>query len=288
MKIPFLREKAFSTIFLIFFLFFTCGAFIATQFKIEDIDREKIPGSSIIYIPSGKFLKFATFGYSSLMADIIYMWAIQYYSNTSIEDRFKYLDHIFSIISELDPNYLDPYQIGALVATYEAWDLDLGFKILDRGLTHNPKQWIFPYLAGHYAQLVAKDYKRAQHYYKKAITIEGAPPIVKRLYADAAFKEMNYLTSWKIWLEIYKSAESERIKKIASNHLYQVKAAIDIKMIKEAIEKFRAKYHRNPMELYQLVKAGFLKSIPKDFDGHEYLYDSHTGEVKQPTIWWKR
>jgi len=155
-------------------------------------------------------------------------------------------------------------------------------------LEKNPQQWIFPFEAGHYAHLVKKDYKIAQHYYQKAMEIEGAPPLVKRLYANAAFKAMDFQTSWQTWLEVYQTAEDERTKKIASNHLYQVKASLDIKMIQEAIQKYKARYNRNPLELSQLVRAGFLKSLPRDFDGKEYLYDSRTGEVKPPTIPWKR
>ena len=140
-------------------------AFMALKIKVDTISREKIPGSSIIYLPSGKYLKYATFGYSSLIADLIYLWAIQYYSNYSIQDRFHYLDHIFSVIAELDPRYLDPYEIGAMIAVYEAKDLNLAFKILDRGLEKNPDQWIFPFQAGHYAQMTIKDYKIAKKYF---------------------------------------------------------------------------------------------------------------------------
>jgi tetratricopeptide (TPR) repeat protein len=288
MKRRSLQEKEFTFLFLIFFLFLSCGAFMGLKLKIEQIPRKEIPGSSIIYIPSGKYLKFATFGYSSLLADLVYIWAIQYYSDYSIQDRFDYLDHIFSIISELDPRYTDPYEIGALIAVYEAKDMDLAFKILDRGLEKNPDQWLFPFEAGHLAQIVKKDYKLAMAYYKKASEIEGAPDITKRLYASAAFKTMDFKTSWETWLEIYQTVKDERIKKIASNHLYQVKAAVDTAAIKEAIGKFKAKYRRNPMELSQLVKLGFLASLPKDLDGKDYLYDSQKGEVTPPTIPWKR
>lgn len=143
-------------------------------------------------------------------------------------------------------------------------------------------------MAGHYLQMIKKDYKLAQEYYKKTTEIEGAPAIAKRLYANAAFKMMDLETSLKSWLEIYQTAEDERIKKIASNHLYQVTSAIDIQKISKALAGFKEKFGRNPMDLSQLVKAGFLNSLPKDMDGKEYLYDSRTGEVKAPIIPWKR
>ena len=287
MKI-FKSEKDFSAIFLVILLILSCGIFMSLKVKTDNISRKKIPGSSIIYIPSGQYLKFATFGNSSLLADLIYVWAIQYYSDYTIPDMYEYLDHIFSIINELDPSYLDPYDIGAVIAAYEAEDLDLALKILDRGLEKNPEQWLFPYMAAHYAQMIKKDHKLAQEYYKKAMNIEEVPPIVERLYANAIFKSMDYKRALQTWLEIYKTAKDERIKKIASNHLYNLTATIDIQKINEAIEKFKESYGRNPMELSQLVRAGFLDSLPKDLDGEEYIYDSRTGEVKTPTIPWKR
>ncbi len=287
MKI-FKSEKDFSAIFLVVLLILSCGIFMSLKVKTDNISRKKIPGSSIIYIPSGQYLKFATFGNSSLLADMIYVWAIQYYSDYTIPDMYEYLDHIFSIINELDPSYLDPYDIGAVIAAYEAQDLDLALKILDRGLEKNPEQWLFPYMAAHYAQMIKKDHKLAQEYYKKAMNIEEVPPIVERLYANAIFKSMDYKRALQTWLEIYKTAEDERTKKIASNHIYNITTTIDIKKINEAIAKFKESYGRNPMELSQLVKAGFLDSLPKDLDGKKYIYDSRTGEVKTPTIPWKR
>jgi tetratricopeptide (TPR) repeat protein len=281
-------EKGFSAIFLVVLLILSCGIFMSLKVRTDNISRKKIPGSSIIYIPSGKYLKYATFGNSSLLADLIYIWAIQYFSDYSIPDMYKYLDHIFSIINELDPSYLDPYDVGAVIAAYEAHNLNLALKILDRGLEKNPKQWLFPYMAGHYVQMISKNYKLAQEYYKKAMDIEGVPPIVKRLYADAFFKSMDYQSAWQAWLEIYKAAKDERTKKIASNHLYNIKATIDIQKINDAIEKFKERYGRLPLELSQLVRAGFLDSLPKDLDGQEYIYDSRTGEVKTPIIPWKR
>ncbi|MCX7972925.1 MAG: hypothetical protein N3B16_00285 [Candidatus Aminicenantes bacterium] len=255
--------------------------------RCDQISRTRVPGSAIIYIPSGKYLKYVTFGYSSVLADLIYLWAIQYYSNYAIEDRFNYLEHIFSIISELDPRYIDPYELGALIAVYEGNNLELGLKILDMGLQKNPDQWFFPFMAGHLAQL-RKNYDLARIYYKKAMEIPGSPDIVKRLYAFSAFKTMDFETAWRTWLEVYETAQDERIKKIANNHLYQVKAAIDKQIIEQAVLLFREKYGRNPYSLDQLVRTGFLKEIPKDLDGLDYLYDPRTGEVRTAQIWWKR
>lgn len=269
-------------------LLISLGLFSGLKLKTDAVARYRVPGSSIIYIPSGKSLKYATFGYDSLIADLIYLWAIQYFSDQNIWERFDYLDHIFSIIAELDPQYLDPYEIGALIAVYDVKDLGLALKILDRGLEKNPKQWIFPLMAGHLAQMFAKDYEVAQKYYKKTMEIEGAPDIAQRLYANATFRVSDYQTAWQNWLEIYETAEDERVKKIASNHLYRTKAAMDFETLKSAIEQFKNSYGRRPDNLSQLVSAGLITEVPKDLDGEDYIYSPETEEIKTRVSPWKR
>jgi len=282
------RDRGISPLFLALLLVVTGAGFMGVKLRLEAISRTQVPGSSIIYIPSGKYLKRVSFGYQSAMADAIYLWAIQYYSDTSIPNRYQNLDHIFGIISELDPSYEDPYLTGALIAVYEARDPDLAFKILDRGMRQNPGKWLFPFEAGHYALLFKKDNALAQKYFERAMNLPGAPPVARRLYANAAFRSQDLDTAWKTWLDVYQTAPDERIKKIASNHLYQVKATVDVGRIKDAVGKFKDKFRRLPMNLGQLVKAGFLTGVPKDLDGQDYTYDPGNGDVTPATIPWKR
>lgn len=270
------------------FLFATGAGLMGLKLETDKVLRKKVPGSSIIYVPSGKFLKYATFGYSALAADLVYLWAIQYYSTYEIADRFERLDHIFSIIAELDPRYTDPYELGSVIAGEEAHDIPLALKILDRGAAKNPDMWLFPFEAGHIARMQLKDDALAREYFGKAAAVPGAPDLIRRLYASSTFKTADYRTAWEIWLEIYRTATDPQVKKTASNHLYQVKAAMDIAGLAGAVGKFREKYGRFPSSLDQLVGAGILSSLPKDMDDKDYVYDRGTGKVGAPSVWWKR
>jgi len=270
------------------FLCASLAAFMVLKVETDRILRARVPGSSIIYLPSGKYLKYATFGYSGLAADLIYIWAIQYYSNTDITDRFRYLDHIFSVIAELDPLYADPYEVGSLIASQEAHDDLEALRILDRGFEKNPNMWIFPFEAGHLARMRLRDNEKAREYFRKAMEVPGAPNLIRRLYADAAFKTEDYQTAWEAWSEILRTAADPRIRKIAENHLYQVKAAVDLRILGEAVAGYREKFGRPPADLPRLVTAGFLTALPKDYDGRDYMLDPATGGVKAPTVPWKR
>lgn len=294
---------------LLVLLLLAASGLVAFKAATDGAARHKLPGSSIIYIPSGKFLKFAAFGYRGLAADLIYLWAIQYYTTPNIDDRFDHLDHVFAIINELDPRFQDPYEVGAMIAVDGAREVLAGprdlsrgrgrgdyarsliqaaFAILDRGAANNPDQWVYPFNAGHIALMTLKNYPLAERYFERCMKIPGAPDFVERLRANAIFKKGDPQTSWETWLDIYRRAPDERTKKIASNHLYNVKAAIDGSALEEAAVKYRDRYGRWPADLETLARTGFVAEVPKDFDGRDYLYDAASGKVKTVISPWRR
>ncbi len=289
-----------GTLLLVGLLIASAAAFSALKASTDRIVRKKIPGSSIIYIPSGKFLKHATFGFRSPAADAIYLWAIQYYSTPSIDDRYDHLDHVFAIINELDPRYQDPYEVGAMIAVQGALEMrDLwpersakamrdAFAILDRGAANNPDQWVYPFNAGHIAMFNLKDFALAEKYFEQCMKIPGAPVFVERLRANAIYKRGDLQTSWETWLDIYNRAPDERTKKIASNHLYNVKATIDRTALEGALAEYRRRFGRLPSSLAALIPNGLLREVPKDLDGKDYVYDPATGTVKTVISPWRR
>jgi tetratricopeptide (TPR) repeat protein len=293
-------RRARGTLLLVAFLAAAAAGFTTLKAATDRVVRSRVPGSSIIYIPSGKFLRFATFGYRSLAADAIYLWSIQYYSTPTIDDRFDHLDHVFGIINELDPRFQDPYEIGAMIAVQGAQEnrghrpemaeklTKDAFTILDRGDANNPDQWIYTFEAGHIALMNLKDYALAEKYFERCMKIPGAPVFVERLRANAIFKRGDLETSWETWLDIYRRAPDERTKKIASNHLYNVKAAIDRTAIEGALAEYRKRFGRLPADLGALARSGLLREVPKDFDGNDYVYDPAAGTVQTVISPWRR
>jgi len=175
-----------------------------------------------------------------------------------------------------------------MIAVEEARNPAAAFSILDRGAANNPDQWVYPFDAGHVALTTLKDYPRAEKYFEQCMKIPGAPEFVERLRANAIFKKGDLQTSWETWLDIYKKAPDERTKKIASNHLYNVKATIDAAAIEDAAAKYRERFGRLPADLGTLLRTGFLREVPRDMDGADYLYDPATGKVKTATSPWRR
>ena len=175
-----------------------------------------------------------------------------------------------------------------MIAVQEARDPSIAFKILDLGAEKNPDEWLFPFNAGHIAMMNLRDFGLAEKYFERCMRIPGAPDFVERLRANAIFKRGDLKTAWETWLEIYESAPDERTKKIASNHLYNIKMTVDTGLLNEAVGRYENKYGHRPSSLEDLARTGFVPAVPKDLDGKDYVYAPETGEVKAPIIPWRR
>ncbi len=238
--------------------------------------------SPMLYLPSGKYLKKVSFGYHALVADFIYLWSIQYYGDAGFHPRMDYLQHTYDIITELDPQYLDAYQTGALFMFYEGRNPKAGLRLLDKGLERNPAEWILPLDAGFYCMVNLKNKEMAAAYFQKAAAIPEAHSLAKRALASLRFKMGDRAAAMALWQEVFDVAEESRIKQTAYQHLHELKVLIDLDHIREAIQRYVERFGRPPFNLDQLAAPGYLREVPRDPEGNPYVYDARTGQVTYP------
>lgn len=236
--------------------------------------------TQMLYLPSGKYLKPASLGYYSVLSDFIYLWSIQYYGDPAFSPRMEYLKHTYDIIVDLDPYYLDAYQIGALFMFFDGRNPDAGLALLDKGFQNNPKEWIIPADAGFYCMMNLKDYARAGVYFKKAAEVPGAPAQAKRLLAGMHFRQGDKVHAYQLWKEIYETSKKPAIKQTAYQHVHDLKVLLDLDNIRKAISEYHKNSGSYPLNLQQLVGAQYLSEIPIDPDGNLYVYKPQTGEVE--------
>lgn len=239
--------------------------------------------TQILYLPAGKYLKPAAFGYDLILADMIYLWSIQYYGDPGFHPRLDYLKHTYEIITELDPSFLDAYQTGALFMFYEGRNPEGGLALLDRGLERNPDEWIIPADAGYYCIMNLRDYKRAASYFDKATHVPGAPAQARRMVASLLFRSGDRLQAYHIWKDIYDTARKPSIKQVAYHHMHDLKIIVDLDTMQRGIAAFAKEHHKNPLNLNQLLVEGLIGEIPVDPEGNPYQYNAAMGTVSSKT-----
>jgi tetratricopeptide (TPR) repeat protein len=245
--------------------------------------------STFVSLPSGKSLKILSFGYQNLAADMLFIWSIQLYSTYYLINRFDFLEQIYDTITDITPSYKDPYVIGALIMVYEAQDVPMALRLLEKGSRNIPGEWRFDQDAGYYCYKYLKDYPRAEQYYNRAATKPDAPAFLKRMKAHMVYMSEDPQAAYAMWLDIYNHARDTLEKDSAFNHLYQIKAEIDLGQLRRQIAAFEVKFKRWPATLPELVRSGLTRALPRDFAGKDYLYDAERGTVEAARVFrWKR
>jgi tetratricopeptide (TPR) repeat protein len=248
--------------------------------KVDQLRAGEAPGQHLLYLPSGKYLRVATLGYSALAADLIYIWSIQYYSSYQASDRYSYLDQIYRrVIGELDPHYIDPFLIGSMIMSVEAGRNDLALGLLDDGIAKNPGEWILPFSAGFLCYNTLHDYARARSYFEKVISIPGAPPAARRFYAEMFSRMGDKRTSLRYWSEIHDTADSGYVRNVSWLHVHDLSIEVALQDLASGVESYRATQGRLPERLQDLVRSGILPALPSDPEGRPYRYDPSTGKV---------
>lgn len=242
-----------------------------------------------VTLPKGKTLEILSFGFKNFVADMIFIWSIQFYSNYSLMNRFEYVEDIYNIITDLNPEYKAPYYVGSWIMALELNDYKMAIRLLQKASKNLNNEWDFDFESGYYAFKYLKDYKLAEKYYRKAAGKPGAPSFVKRWQAHTVYMEDNLTYAFKMWLEIERGAKNKLEKNSALNHLYQIKFEIDKNNLEKKVEFFYQRFKKRPYNLEALKRKGILYIIPKDFNGDDYIYDFKTGKIKAKKVFrWKK
>jgi hypothetical protein len=245
--------------------------------------------SVFVSLPSGKSLRVLSFGYQNLAADLLFIWSIQFYSTTYLVNRFDYLERVYDTITDITPPYKEPYIIGALIMAFEAKDIPMALRLLDKGSRSLPDEWFFDHEAGYYCYKYLRDIPKAEAYYSRAAAKPNAPSFLKRMKAHMVYLQDDPKVAYQMWIDIYDHARDRLEHDAAFNHLYQIKAEIDLPPLREKIVRFRDRYRRFPATLDELVSRGLVVKVPRDFSGNDYRYDPILGAVKAQRVYkWKR
>jgi len=165
------------------------AAIAALQVKIDAGTRAYTPESEELLLRSGTALKKMSLGYDSLLADIYWTRAVQYYGNRAGIDgaKFDLLWPLLDIATTLDPKLIIAYRFGAIFLSEPppagAGRPDLAIELVKRGIAENPEQWHLNADLGFLYYWRMKDYPNAAAAYLDGSKNPKAPVWLKLMAA---------------------------------------------------------------------------------------------------------
>jgi hypothetical protein len=143
-----------------------------------------------VLVPTPREARFLSLGYGELAADLAWIRTLVYYGD-GLEKGFSLADveALVEVVNALDPRFYAPYRWGAFAITYRTGratqeEFRASARILERGMTHFPKDWELPWLYGlrHAYDLRSDDAAEqarlrevAATYLGRAMRLPGAP-----------------------------------------------------------------------------------------------------------------
>jgi hypothetical protein len=256
------------------------AAIASLQTRIDARARTAAQEKEELLMSSPSAVRKLSLGYGSLLADIYWTRAVQYYGSRvgTRNASFGLLSPLLDITTALDPKLIVAYRFGAIFLSETgaagAGRPDLAIDLVKRGIAANPDNWQLDFDLGFLYYWRMKDYPDAALAYLDASKKPGAPGWLKLTALSMATKGGSLETSRFIWTEIYESNRSPQIQKTAIEHLRILTAQEDKEHLDELAGEYQRKFGHYPASTGEMRDAGFLKGIPLDPAGYPYVFDS--------------
>lgn len=146
---------------------------------------------SLMYIPSGEFLRVSALGHPALVADLLWIRTINYFGLHALGDRnYAFLPSLIKAINVLDPDWEFPFHFAGIILGTEAGMVREANKILVDASEKFPDEWEFPfYLGFNYFHTLQNSHCGAKYIFR-ASSLPGSPAYLKPLAAKLS-KEGN-------------------------------------------------------------------------------------------------
>lgn len=230
------------------------------------------------YVPQAKVIKVISADQSLTASAFLMIKVLMYYGSLvearkaeiKISPDYLAIYQTLKKVLRLDPYNEDAYYFAQAVLTWDVGQVKAVNSVLEYGMKYRTWDWQLPFYAGFNYAYFLKDYKKAAKYYKLAADLSGNPLFARlagryMMESDRIDMAIAYLTSM---------AEKTHNQAVRQSLLTRANAFRRLKKIELARKKFVEKKGREPSDLKELVKGGFIGSIPEDPYGGKFYIDS--------------
>ena len=257
--------------------------------QAEQIRGNQATLEETLYLPSGKTLKKLSLGYYSLLADIYWTRAVQYFGEHHIggTQHYELLYPLLQITTDLDPNLIIAYENGSIFLCQKAPDgaaePDNAVALVKKGIRNNPTYWRLYFTLGFIHYTDRHDYKAAQEAFEKGSEIPGALPWMKVMAARMAEHSDDASTAYALWKTIYDNTNDKDIKFTATKHLLSLRVEAELTELEKRTQAYYQRRGAYPEEWSDMIREGLLQGIPADPNGNPYkLRLDGTVQVQDP------
>ncbi|MBI1822881.1 MAG: hypothetical protein HYR80_02005, partial [Nitrospirae bacterium] len=147
----------------LFILLFIAIYYIQTE--SDQISGKMSKANALSLLPKGELIKRVSLGYSSVMADLLWLEVVQAIGEKEpAESGYQWIYHATDVVTTLDPKFEYAYQIAGIALSALGKQYELSNQILLKGIRNRPDDWRIPYYLGFNYFFYLKDYQNDADY----------------------------------------------------------------------------------------------------------------------------
>jgi len=282
------RQGKVTAICAVLFVALFAGSILSRQ-RVEAASGSQASLDEVLYLPSGKTIKKLSLGYSSLLADIYWTRAVQYFGAQHIggTQHYELLAPLLEITTDLDPNLIVAYDTGSIFLSQQqpdgAGQPDKAAALVEKGIHANPSNWRLYFTLGFIHYTDRHDPKAAQEAFQKGSEVPGALPWMKAMAARMAERADDPATAASLWQTIYDTTKDSGLKNTAEKHLLSLRVESELNELERRANAYYDRHNAYPEEWSDLIREGLLRGVPVDPNGAPYkLRLDGTVQVQNP------
>jgi hypothetical protein len=235
--------------------------------------------------PKSSIMKALSLGHETLVADIYWMRAIQYYANMTELGRIpEDLYYLSDFITDLDPNFEYAYYSTGLVLTMENGNHNHIRTILEKGKKHIPKSWRIPFQLGIALYFLMNNYEEAAQNLDDASMNKGWQPyafLAARIRAEGG----NPMLSIKFLQSQFEQTKEPYWRKKIEQHIQELWVSVHLQFLNKKLNAYHQKTGKFAVSWQELFEAGVMNSseMPREPFGGKYVIDSETYQADTTT-----
>ena len=240
-----------------------------------------------VYFTSGEGVGRLALSFKSVLADVYWIRAIQYFAATRLKGqaapRQDLLYPLLEVATTLDPAFNIAYRFGAVfLAEGRLRGLshpDLAVKLLDKGFANNPHKWQYLYDKAFVYYWTYRDARTAAHWFAEAGKVPRSPEWLPGLAGYMLAQGGDRRSSRFLFQQILQTGEHEYMKKTAQWRLEQLDALDLIDQLNVALERYAQATGSRATSWEPLLARGWLRGVPVDAGGKPFIIDPSTGRA---------
>ncbi len=242
-----------------------------TNASLEGEVYQTVRRGDVGVLPDGKVLRVLSLGFERLVADLFWLRTTHYIGDErSAEVGYPAAARLGELVTDIDPHFRTPYSVMNSVLTVLSHQPEAAIALLEKGLRHSD-WWKLHFLQGYNYLFETQEYEKAAEQMQLAASKPGSPPylglLAARLYAQAGDPE----TAMAFVGARIANAATEEEKAGLVQRYRDLWVTRDLRIIDAAIQAYEERQGEKPAAVQALMRAGLLRSEPRDPAGNPYL-----------------